>query len=102
MLDLPAPLPLPSNEPVLSYAPGSKERAVLKDALAKMAGERPEVPHVIGGKELHDGASFDVRAPHDHSLLLATAHEGGEAIANKAIEAALRAAPAWAAMPFEA
>jgi 1-pyrroline-5-carboxylate dehydrogenase len=101
MLDLPIPKALPANEPVLSYAVDSPERASLKAALAKMAGERPDVPHVVAGKELRDGASFDVRAPHDHSLLLATAHDGGQTVAEKAIAAALAAQPAWAAMSFE-
>ena len=33
MLDLPLSKPLPPNEPVLSYAPGSPERASLKAAI---------------------------------------------------------------------
>ena len=101
MIDLPLARPLPANEPVLSYAPGSPERAQLKSALAKMGGERPDVPHVVGGKELREGAAFDVRAPHDHALLVATAHDGGGAVAEKAITAALAAAPAWAALSLE-
>ena len=101
MLDLPTPKPLPPNEPVLSYAPGSPERAALKSALKSMASERPDAPHVIGGVESREGPSFDVRAPHDHSLLVATAHDGGQAVAKKAIEAAMKAAPGWAAMSFE-
>ena len=101
MLDLPTPKPLPPNEPVLSYAPGTPERAAVKAALKTLAGEKPDVPHVIGGKALHDGAPFEVKAPHDHSLVLATAHEGGHTMTEKAITAALAAAPAWAAMSFE-
>jgi 1-pyrroline-5-carboxylate dehydrogenase len=101
MLDLPLPLPLPSNEPVLSYAPESPERARLKAELASMAKQQPDVPHVIGGKELRDGAKFEVKAPHDHSLVLAHAHDGGAAMTEKAIAAALAAAPAWAATSFE-
>jgi 1-pyrroline-5-carboxylate dehydrogenase len=101
MLDLPTPKPLPPNEPVLSYAPGSPARAALKAALKSMAGERPDAPHVIGGVESHEGAAFDVRAPHDHSLLVATAHDGGQAVAKKAIDAAMKAAPGWAAASFE-
>ncbi len=101
MLDLPNATPVPPNEPILGYAPGSPEKKALKAALAKMAGEKPDVPHVIGGASSHDGTSFTVRAPHDHSLELATAHDGGEAVTEKAIAAALRAAPAWAAMRFE-
>ncbi|MBX3205932.1 MAG: L-glutamate gamma-semialdehyde dehydrogenase [Labilithrix sp.] len=101
MLDLPTPKPLPPNEPVLSYAPNSPERATLKAALAAMAKERPDIPHVVGGKELRDGAAFEVKAPHDHALVLATAHDGGHAVTEKAIGAALAAAPAWAAASFE-
>jgi 1-pyrroline-5-carboxylate dehydrogenase len=101
MLDLPAPVPLPPNEPILSYAPGTPERAGLKDALKKMGGEQPDVPHVVGGRELREGAPFEVRAPHDHGLLLAKCHDGGQAVAQRAIDAALAAAPAWAATPFE-
>ena len=101
MLDLPTPKLLPANEPVLSYAPGSPERALLKSTLRSMAGERPDVPHVIGGKELREGAAFEVKAPHDHSLVVATAHDGGHGVTEKAIAAALAAAPAWAGTSFE-
>src|SRR5687768_1872302 len=75
MLDLPTPLPLPINEPILSYAPGSPERATLKAALATMSKEQVDVPHVVAGKESRDGAVYEVRAPHDHKLLLATCHD---------------------------
>jgi len=101
MLDLPTPSPLPPNEPILSYAPGSSERAALKSSLETMAKEQPDVPHVVAGKESREGAIYEVRAPHDHKLLLATCHDGGYAVAERAIQAALAAAPAWAAMPFE-
>ena len=101
MLDLPTPKLLPANEPVLSYAPGSPERALLKSTLRSMAGERPDVPHVIGGKELREGAAFEVKAPHDHSLVVATAHDGGHGVTEKAIAAALASAPAWAGTSFE-
>jgi 1-pyrroline-5-carboxylate dehydrogenase len=101
MLDLPTPLPVPPNEPILNYAPGSPEKAALKSALRAMAGEKPDIPHVIGGKELFEGAKQEVRAPHNKSQLLATFHDGGEAVTKKAIDAALKAAPMWAAMRFE-
>ena len=101
MLDLPTPLPLPTNEAILNYAPGSPEKLQLKAALRTMAAERPDIPHVIGGKELRDGEKQEVRAPHNKSQLLATFHDGGEVMTQKAIDAALKAAPMWAAMPFE-
>ena len=42
-----------------------------------------------------------MRAPHDHALLLATCHDGGPAVTERAIAASLAAAPGWASMPFE-
>jgi 1-pyrroline-5-carboxylate dehydrogenase len=101
MLDVPTPLPIPANEPILSYAPGTPERAALKASLRAMAGECPDVPHVVGGRELRDGVTFDVRAPHDHGLVLARCHDAGAAVTEKAIAAALAAAPAWARTRFE-
>ena len=101
MLDIPNALPLPPNEPVLSYAPQSKERRELKDKIAEMAKETVDVPHVIAGKEVREGAVYEVRAPHDHKLLLAKGHDGGPAVTARAIEASLAAAPAWAAMRHE-
>src|SRR5688500_2020085 len=101
MLDLPNAKPLPTNERVLDYAPGSPERAALKTKRGERAKETVEVPHVVAGKELRDGAAYDVRAPHDHGLLLAKAHDGGAAVTEKAIAAAAAAAPAWAATSFE-
>jgi len=100
MLDLAPAFPSPTNEPILDHAPGSREKTELKAALARLSGECPDIPHVVAGKERHDGAAFEVRSPHRRSHLLATAHEGG-AIAGDAIAASLAAAPAWAATPFE-
>ena len=101
MLDTPIAVPCPVNEAVLSYAPGSPERAALKSALAAMSGDQPDVPHVIGGKESRDGASFDVLAPHNHAHVIAKAHHGGAEAAKRAIDAALAAAPAWANTSFD-
>jgi 1-pyrroline-5-carboxylate dehydrogenase len=100
MLDFGQPLPLPANEPVLSYAPGSAERAALKDALSRVGGDVHEIPHVVGGTELREGPTYEVRAPHDHGHLLAKCHDGGAAVTDKAITAALAAAPGWARTPF--
>lgn len=101
MLDVPVPLAQPTNEPVLAYAPGSRERAELKAALAAMRSERVEVPHVVGGQPLHEGPTFEVREPHAHRSVRAICHDGGEAITERAIAAARKAAPGWAAASFE-
>jgi 1-pyrroline-5-carboxylate dehydrogenase len=94
--------PRPVNEPVLTYAPGSAERAVLKAELARQSGETVDIPMVIDGKEVETGVLQDVRAPHRRDLLLGRAHQGDEAHVALAIAAAKRAHPSWSALPWTA
>jgi 1-pyrroline-5-carboxylate dehydrogenase len=93
--------PVPSNEPVRPYAPGTAERSSLQETVARMSKETVDAPCVIGGRDVFTGDTFDVRAPHDHDLHLATVHAAGEPEIRKAIEAAEYAKPEWAAMPWE-
>jgi 1-pyrroline-5-carboxylate dehydrogenase len=94
--------PRPVNEPVLSYAPKSPERASLKAEVARMAKETIEIPMFIGGKEVTTGTLQDVRSPHRHDLLLGRAHQGDESHAAQAIEAAKRAHASWSSLPWTA
>jgi 1-pyrroline-5-carboxylate dehydrogenase len=102
MNDALASLPPPKNEPVLTYAPGSTERAELKDALARLSAETIEIPLVIGEKEVRTGRLRDVRAPHRHALLLARCHEGEAEEVEQAVAAALAARAQWSFAPFAA
>jgi len=97
-----AAVPTPMNEPTLSYAPGSPERALLKQTLGRMGAETIDIPNVIDGQEIATGALREVRSPHKHALLLARCHEGGAKEADRAIAAALAAQPEWSRMPFAA
>lgn len=93
-------VPTPANEPVLSYAPGTAERAEVKKTLERMASERIDIPMVIGGEAVRTGKTGEARMPHDHAHVLATYHLGDASHVQKAIDAALAAKPAWEAMPF--
>ena len=101
MFELPSALPLPVNEPVLDYAPGSRERAQLKARLASMSAERAELTHIIDGKEHGAGERFEVRMPHRHAHVLGTAPRGGATEARLAIDAARKASAEWSRAPFE-
>ena len=93
--------PVPTNEPILSYAPGSAERATLKAALAAGRAEEVDIPLIIGGKELRPSKTFTVTEPHDHQRVLATCHAGdGESVA-LAATAAAAVAEDWATMDFD-
>src|SRR5260370_12477795 len=67
-------IPTPVNEPVLAYSAGSPERAQLKEALQRMAGERIQLPLLLGGKHVRTARLLDVRLPHPHAHLLAAPH----------------------------
>jgi 1-pyrroline-5-carboxylate dehydrogenase len=94
-------VPLPRNEPVLGYAPGSPERAELKAALGVMSSEEIEIPLIIGGREVRTGDTDVQVMPHDHGHVLARYHKAGEAEVRQAVKAALEAQREWAAWPWE-
>ncbi|HEX9288444.1 MAG TPA: L-glutamate gamma-semialdehyde dehydrogenase [Anaeromyxobacteraceae bacterium] len=95
-------VPVPHNEPVLSYAPGTPERRELKARLATLSKQELEIPLVIGGKEVRTGKLADVRVPHRHGHRLARFHQAGAGEVQAAIDAAREARRGWAALPFEA
>jgi len=94
-------VPPPVNEPVLSYAPGTSERAALKARLNEMASETIEIPLLIGGEEVRTGDTLDVVMPHDHGHVLAKAHKAGPAEVDRAIAAAMEAHHDWSRMRWE-
>jgi 1-pyrroline-5-carboxylate dehydrogenase len=94
--------PLPRNEPVRDYAPGSPERSSLQAALAELGSVRHELTVTIdGAQHVAGGTPFDVVAPHDHAHVLGTGANATQEDAKGAVEAALRAAPGWRDLPFD-
>jgi 1-pyrroline-5-carboxylate dehydrogenase len=94
-------VPPPVNDPVRSYAPGSPEKAELKARLKAMAGERIEIPLVIGGKEVGSGDKAPAVMPHDHRHVLADWHKASREHVQQAIEAARLAHRDWSRWPWE-
>lgn len=94
--------PLPANEPVLSYAPGTPERDALKAALKECKKTKLDIPMYIGGKEVRTGSKVELRPPHDLKTLLGYYHKGGAADIKNAINAALKAKEKWAALSWDA
>jgi 1-pyrroline-5-carboxylate dehydrogenase len=94
-------VPLPSNEPVLTYERGSKERAELKGALDADLKHKSEIPMIIGGKKVDSGNLCSIRTPHDTGHELGIYHQGEEVHVNMAINAALSAREMWASLPWE-
>jgi 1-pyrroline-5-carboxylate dehydrogenase len=94
-------VPTPTNEPIKGFAPGSPERESLQSRLASLSGEVPEIPLIIGGKEIRTGNIEDVVMPHKHGHVIAKAHMAGPAEAQLAVDAAEAARHDWAGLPWE-
>jgi 1-pyrroline-5-carboxylate dehydrogenase len=93
--------PMPINEPVLNYAPGSKERELLKKALTRMKSEVADIPMYIGSEEVRTGKTMDIFPPHERNHLLGKFHSGDASHVKKAIDSALKAREEWANAKWE-
>ncbi|WP_293788463.1 L-glutamate gamma-semialdehyde dehydrogenase [uncultured Pedobacter sp.] len=94
-------VPTPVNEPINSYAPGTKERSLLKEAIADARAKQLDIPMFIGGKEVHTQNKKKVVVPHDHQHVLATFSYGDKGHVKEAIDAALAAKANWEALAWE-
>lgn len=94
-------IPHPKNEPVLSYAPGSKERAALKKAIDEARSKVVDIPMYIGDKEVRTENKKVLSPPHDHKHILGHFHEGDQGHVEQAINAALGAKELWAGLSWE-
>ncbi|NBX10887.1 MAG: aldehyde dehydrogenase family protein [Chitinophagaceae bacterium] len=93
--------PLPANEPVLSYAPGSSERKKLKEVLKELKSQVADIPQFIGSKEVKTGNKIAIRPPHEKKHILGYFHKGEEKHVSMAIEAALTAKKSWSTYSWE-
>ena len=94
-------VPVPVNEPILNYAPGSAERIDLKAALASARGKQIDIPMYIGGEEVRTGKTSRIAPPHDHQHTLGHFHLGDASHVKVAIDAALAAKTNWENLPWE-
>ncbi|MCB1035974.1 MAG: aldehyde dehydrogenase family protein, partial [Acidobacteria bacterium] len=96
-----APVPGPANEPVRKYGPGSSEKKALKQRLQAMLGDQPDIPVIIGGREVRTGNVARAICPHDHQKVLATYHQAGAPEVEQAVAASQEAWKEWSEWPWE-
>ncbi|MEO5910324.1 MAG: L-glutamate gamma-semialdehyde dehydrogenase [Pelobium sp.] len=94
-------VPTPTNEPIYSYAPGTKERALLKDALAVARSQEIDIPMYIGAEEITTNNKKTLRPPHDHQHILGHFSYGDKSHVEKAIKAAMDAKEGWENLAWE-
>jgi 1-pyrroline-5-carboxylate dehydrogenase len=102
-MDAVSAVPVPVNEPVRSYAPGSSERAALEATLKELGSAPPvDLTLTIAGDEVAgEGEPMPVVQPHRHAAVLGHTWDATPAQVQRAVDAALAAAPAWRAMSFD-
>ncbi|MEM1120111.1 MAG: L-glutamate gamma-semialdehyde dehydrogenase [Bacteroidota bacterium] len=94
-------VPVPKNEKVLSYAPNSSEKKEVKTALKSLKKETIDVPMVINGKKVTTKNKVAIHPPHELKHTLGHFNQGTGKHVQAAIDAALAAKSAWAAMPWQ-
>ncbi len=94
-------VPIATNEPVLSYAPGSPEKKALKKALAQLKSEKWDIPMYIGGEKVYTDNKLPIHPPHETSHLLGHYSKGDSSHVNQAINAAMKAKTQWEIMPWQ-
>ncbi len=94
-------IPHPKNEPVLSYAPGSQERAALKKAIEEARSKVVDIPMYIGDQEIRTANKKVLSPPHDHKHVLGHFYDGDQGHVEQAINAALGAKELWANLSWE-
>ena len=102
VMDAVTHVPVPVNEPNLTYAPGSAERAELETTLADLAATPLELTCALGGKRvMASGSRLDVVEPHARDHVLGVTADATQADAEAAIAAARDAAPGWRDLAFD-
>lgn len=95
-------IPQPYNEPTREYAPGSKDRDMLMNAVQKIKDSSPEsIPVVINGKEEHTKDQGTQVMPSNHKHVLAKYSKADEDMLGRAVEGALVAKEKWERLPLE-
>ena len=94
-------VPIAVNEPVLSYGPGSPEKAALKAELKRQKAERKEIFMTIGGNPVSSELQKEIHPPHELSHTLGVFHKGTADHVKMAIDAALAAKKTWENTPWQ-
>ncbi len=94
-------VPIATNEPVLSYAPGTAEREEVLATYNSMYNSKIDVPMYIGSEKIMTDNTSNINPPHDHQHVIGQFSYAEESHVKKAIDTALESREAWANMPWE-
>ncbi|MDC1011694.1 L-glutamate gamma-semialdehyde dehydrogenase [Flavobacteriaceae bacterium] len=96
-----AQVPYPTNELILSYAPGSPEKKEVLEMYDRLYTTTTEIPMRIGNRDVTTDETASMHPPHDHQHQLGVYHKANKKNIEDAIATALEARKAWSQMPWE-
>ncbi len=94
-------IPTVSNEPILSYAPGSPEKDAVIEMIKSLKSKEIDVPMIINGEEVYTDKKIRLCAPHDLQHTLGYFNEGDQTHVKAAISAAQNAKSDWENMHWQ-
>lgn len=95
-------VPVPVNEPVRAYAPGTAEHKNLINKYRELYNQSEiDIPMYIGGQEVRTDNKRPMSPPHDHQKVLGHYNQGSAVHVEQAIEAAMKAHKEWSNTPWE-
>jgi 1-pyrroline-5-carboxylate dehydrogenase len=94
-------VPYPTNEPILSYTPGSNEKQEVLKMYSQLNKANIDIPMRIGNRDIRSGITAKMHPPHDHKHSLGSYHKAKEKHVKEAINASLEAKKNWSKMPWE-
>ena len=94
-------VPFPSNEPILSYAPESKEKKEVLKMYTHLYNANLDIPMRIGNQDVRSGDTASMHPPHDHQHKLGIYHKAEATHIKEAIATSLKAKKMWSQMPWE-
>ncbi len=102
LMDAITSVPVPYNEPVREYPPGSAQCEALRRRIAELEGERHELMLTVGGeRRMAHGEKFSVVQPHDRGHVLGESAQATPQDVAGAVRAAKEAASSWRDLPFD-
>ena len=93
--------PLPVNEPIFTYHPGSQERELLQAELQKQSQVCVEIPASINGNPIYGESKEPVRSPQNHQHILAHCYQCRGDDIETALTSTLEVRKKWANLPWE-
>ncbi len=94
-------VPLPYNEPIYAYEPGSPERTKIMAAIEDLKSNKQVITSVIHGKRITSSHTEKIQSPHQHDLNLGELHMTDRAGVQSAVDSCLEARKSWAKLPWQ-